>query len=167
MMGRPPKPTALHQLHGTDRSYVKRRATSEPKPRGDLRQRDAPDYLNQDQRAAWAYAIRHAPAHLLKKLDRDILAGWVVAEDNFRLAVITQNRLNEQRPLAPLVVRGKDGLTPSPWFEIQDRMMKAMARASDQLGFSPVARPRIKLEPAAGDENPWAEFRVVNGGRPG
>lgn len=161
--GRPAKPTALHELHGTDRAYVRAARRSEPKPEGDLSK--PPPWLNRSQRDGWRYAIAHAPAHLLKKLDRGMLAAWVVAEDNLRLAVVTQNRLNSERPQLPFMIRSPIGMSISPYFEIIDRATKAMFRAADHLGFSPVSRPRIRLDDDPARESPWAQFRVMPGGR--
>jgi hypothetical protein len=43
-----------------------------------------------------------------------------------------------------------------------------MIRVAQDLGFSPAARPRIKVveaEPATPADNPWAALRLIAGGR--
>jgi phage terminase small subunit len=167
--GRPPKPTLLHKLHGTDRPYVRRRAQTEPQPVGDLK--DPPEWFDEGQREAWDYAIIHAPAGLMKMLDRGMLALWCEAEDRHRRATIAQAELNRRSRQLPYLIRDKNKeLVPSPYVEILDRTARIMFQASDRLGFSPVARPRIKLdEPPAtsGDAtNPWALLKLIPGGKP-
>lgn len=165
--GRPPKPTALHKLHGTFRQdrQGKRRA-GEPKPVGDLR--DAPDWFTESQREGWDYAIQHSPAGLLKMIDRGMLVLWVEAEDRHRIATETQAKLNERSRDLPFLIKSPIGMVPSPYVEIIDRAAKIMFRAADAMGFSPVARPRIRVGAAPKDEDkndPWARLRVISGGR--
>lgn len=166
--GRPPKPTALHKLHGTERARTRQARANEPMPEGDL---DAPpNWLNDTQREGWEYAIRHSPRGMLKLLDRGLLALWVEAEDRHRLATITQNELNAKGKDLPFLVKGPDGLVASPYIDIIDRASKIMFRCADSLGFSPVARPRIKLvsereQEADAHENPWALLSVIEGGK--
>ena len=173
--GRPPKPTALHRLHGTlrkDRQGAKRAA--EPVPLGDLV--DAPDWFTPSQREGWDYAIRHCPKGVLKLIDRSALVLWVEAEDRHRGAMIAQATLNRRAPDAPWLVKGPDGLIVSPYVEIMDRAAKIMVRMMTELGFSPVARPRIRVVPAeaaAADQapdiraNPWQALKVIRGGKTG
>jgi phage terminase small subunit len=56
----------------------------EPKPQGDLK--DAPEWLTAAQKEGWEFAIRSAPAGLLKMIDRSALTVWVVAESYHREA---------------------------------------------------------------------------------
>lgn len=164
--GRPPKPTLLHKLQGTARADRMRKRAQEPQPEGDLA--DPPNWLNDSQRLGWEYAIRHAPPGLLKMIDRGMLTLWIEAEDRHRIATITQNSLNARGKDLPFLVKTPDGeLEPSPYVEIIDQAAKIMFRAADAMGFSPVARPRIRGpknedEP---DHNPWAELRVIPGGK--
>jgi len=159
------KPTVLHKLHNTERARTRAQRRLEPKPVGDLD--EPPEWLNDSQREGWQYALEHAPLHLLKKIDRGVLALWVVAEDNLRLATITQNRLNERGPDLPLLIRSPVGMVLSPYMDAMDRCAKVMFRCINEMGFSPAARPRIHLDTGetAEDVNPWAQFKVVNGGK--
>lgn len=166
--GRPPKPTALHKLHGTFRQDRQgKRRKGEPKPVGDLQA--APTWFTDSQREGWDYAIQHSPAGLLKMIDRGMLVLWVEAEDRHRIATMTQAQLNLRSPTAPFLVKSPIGMVPSPYVDIIDRAAKIMFRASDAMGFSPVARPRIRMGDAPGDEadknDPWSKLRVIPGGR--
>jgi phage terminase small subunit len=172
--GRPPKPTALHKLEGTLRARTRKRRAQEPLPTGDLL--EPPDWFNDHQRAGWRYALDNAPPHLLKRIDAGMLKLWVIADDNLRLAVISQNALNDRNPAAPLLVRSEGGgLALSPYLDAIDKCAKNMFRAATELGFSPASRPRIKLEedPLAGgraSETPdrWGDLRrfpVIDGGK--
>src|SRR5262245_52000322 len=83
MMGRRPKPSHLRILEG---NRGKRPLNlNEPRPAGDLS--EAPHWFSDEQRQSWDYAIKHAPAGLLKLIDRSILTVWVAAEVIHREAV--------------------------------------------------------------------------------
>jgi P27 family predicted phage terminase small subunit len=172
--GRPPKPTVLHKLHGTARRDRHAKRAAEPAPLGDLI--EAPNWLTPSQREGWDYAITHCPKGVLKLLDRSALVMWVEAEDRHRGAMIAQATLNRRAPDAPWLVKGPEGLIMSPYVEIIDRAAKIMIRMMTELGFSPVARPRIRVvaaEPAAGDAkadpraDPWKHLAVIKGGKAG
>lgn len=125
--GRPPKPTALHKLHGTARPDRQlRRREREPQPVGDLV--DAPSWLTASQREGWQYAIRHCPKGVLKLLDRSALVRWVEAEDRHRGAMIAQAMLSARSPELPWLVKGPDGPMVSPYVEIIDHAAKIMVR---------------------------------------
>ena len=168
--GRPPKPTALHLLEGTFNVTRHKKRTAEPKPDGDLGA--PPDWLTPSQREGWDYALRHAPKGLLKMLDRGLLGLWVTAEDRHREAELAQAELNRRSAGLPFLIRGANGLEISPYIDIIGRTAKIMIQTSDRLGFSPVARPRIQVEP---DEPPdpeggdtWGALRrfpVIDGGK--
>jgi len=82
MRGRKPVPTYLKVLRGNPGKRALNK--NEPVPEGSLA--DSPDWMTEGQKAGWNYAIEHAPLGLLKKLDRSVLAAWVVAEDLHRRA---------------------------------------------------------------------------------
>ena len=138
MLGRKPKPTALHALHGDPGKRRKNARANEPKPTtGALV--DAPDWLNEGQLASWRYAIEHAPPGMLAHIDRGALLVWCTAEDLHRRAVMAQNNAGT------LLVKAPNTGTPmqSPYLAIINRQGVMMLRAAAELGFSPVSRPRI------------------------
>lgn len=110
---------------------------NEPKAKGDLA--DAPEWMSEQQKAGWAYAMAHAPRSLLKRIDRSALAIWVVAEDFHRQAVTEQNSLGRL-----LIKTEKSGATiQSPYLAVVNRQALIMLKAAQELGFSPAARPRL------------------------
>lgn len=143
--GRKPKPQRLG-------------ASTEAKTPGPLIQ--APDYLTPTQHASWLYALDHAPVGALLAIDRALLTAWVISEDEFRIAVTMQNKMDEGS-LTPLLARNRDGhLVQSPYLRIIKQASDRMIKAAAELGFTPTSRPRLG-EPAqpvkARDETPRAE----------
>jgi P27 family predicted phage terminase small subunit len=134
MRGRKPVPTMLADLHGRPRHAAP--LQGEPKPVGDLD--EPPDWMNDDQKDGWRYAIRHSPPGLLKRIDRSALTAWVIAEDMHRQAVIKQHD-------TPLLIKApKTGvLMQSLYLPIINRQALIMMKAASELGFSPVSRPRV------------------------
>jgi P27 family predicted phage terminase small subunit len=167
MRGRKPTPTSLHKLRGTFNAtrHGKDRA-GEPRAQGTLAP-DPPDWMTDEQKAAWEYAVRHAPAGVLKPIDRGVLAVWTEAECRHKAASIAQAKLDVGSAL-PLLTRTKDGAPiQSPYLGILNRTALVMIKAASELGFSPASRPRLGTGAAAqaDDAGPWAAFRVISGGR--
>ena len=142
MRGRKPIPTMLRKLHGNPRKVALPKF--EPKPDGDLS--DAPDWLTDDLKVRWAYALQNAPPGMLKRIDQGILVAWVVAENLHRQAAEAQGKVG-------LLVRIKTRATlnqddpgvpaASPYINIINQQAKIMLKAASELGFTPVSRPRI------------------------
>lgn len=131
----------LADLHGRPRKD--KPPPNEPKPvTGDLA--DPPDYLSEQQRTGWRYAIEHAPPGLLKRIDRGMLTVWIVAEDLHRQAVRAQNQLGA------LMMKSPVQAVPMPSFYLSVIRQQAlvMIRAASELGFSPVSRPRVGIMPS-------------------
>lgn len=139
--GRKPKPTHLKILAGNPGKRPL--PQNEPKPVGDLK--EAPDWFSESQRAGWEYVIKHAPKGLLKRLDRSVLAVWVVAEDLHRTAAIKVAEGN----LVSWTLKG--GEVQSPYVAILNNQARIMLKAASDLGFSPAARPRIEVGDEAGE----------------
>jgi len=139
--GRKPKPTHLRLVTGN----AGRRPLNgaEPKPAGNLV--DAPDHLSPDQVEAWRYAIECAPRGLLKRLDRDMLAIWVVASDLHRQAVKKVNALG----ILVKVGKDEDQLLPrrNPYLEVVNVQAGIMMKVAAELGFTPSSRSRIIAPP--------------------
>jgi len=169
-MGRRPKPTALPKLHGTyNATNHGRDRAHEPVPMGDLE--EPPPDLTESQEAGWRYAIANMPKGVVKLIDRGILKVWVEAEDRHNTARMMQAMLDQDTKLK-LLVKGPNGLEPSPYNVILDKCAQTMFRAAQELGFSPAARPRLKLYAPPPDKqaddvrnNPWAALQVIPGGK--
>ena len=142
MRGRKPKPSHLRVIEG---NRGKRRLNArEPRPLGDLH--EAPEWFTDAQRDVWTYAIANAPAGLLKRLDRDVMAGWCVACEMHRRATMQQAKIDAASGL-PLLTRSPEGhLIQSPYLPIINRQAVLMAKFAAELGFSPSSRSRIQIE---------------------
>lgn len=154
MRGRKPKPTHLKLIEGNPgrRPLPK----SEPKPAGDLTA--APDYFDDDQRATWDHAIANAPLGLLKQLDRDTLAVWVVARVMHAKAVQLQRKLDATSAL-PMLTRTRDGnVVQSPYLPIINKQAALMLKAAAELGFTPSSRSRVSLDNDPGNDGPGAKY---------
>ena len=170
--GRRPKPTALHELHGTLNSTRHKTRATEPEPPGDPL--DAPpEWLTDSQKEGWRYALQHAPRNLLKPIDRTILVIWVEAEDRHRRAAMALAAADARNPGLPLVLPRSRGLNKgvelveSPYVRILTRAAETLMRATAELGFSPAARPRLPTAPAlpGTPTDPWARLKVLQGGK--
>jgi P27 family predicted phage terminase small subunit len=154
MKGRKPVPTHLKVLRGNP---GKRRLNNgEPLPIGDLV--DPPEWMTDSQKTGWNYAVENAPRGLLKKLDRSVLVAWVIAEDLHRQAATLVEKYGM---LTKAPITGQP--MQSPYLPVVNKQAQIMLKAAEQLGFSPVSRPRAQVveEPARGQDNPWARLRKL------
>ena len=111
------------------------------------------------------------PKGVVKLIDRGILKVWVEAEDRHNTARMMQAMLDQDTKLK-LLVKGPNGLEPSPYNFILDKCAQTMFRAAQEFGFSPAARPRLKLYAPPPDKraddartDPWAMLQVIPGGK--
>jgi P27 family predicted phage terminase small subunit len=146
--GRKPKPTAVHKLEDSLRPGRHAERELEPKAPGELA--EAPAWFTENQKIGWAYAIANAPAGVLGRIDRSVLAVWVVAEDLHRQAVEKVTG-----PGGGLIVRSPSKGEPmqNPWLAIVNKQAQILIKAASELGFSPASRPRLVGGPSRGDDN--------------
>jgi P27 family predicted phage terminase small subunit len=170
MRGRKPKPTKLHKLQGTLNVTRHKDRSSEPQAQGDLLA-TPPSWMSAAQQAGWRHAVAHAPRGVMRQIDRGVLAIWVVAEDQHRIATMMQAELDQTTRLL-LLTKNKDGTpTLSPYVTIINRAAATMLKAGSELGFSPAARPRLAagaLPPGAladEGEQGWGRLKVLQGGK--
>jgi phage terminase small subunit len=154
--GRRPTPTALLKLKGTYEKgrHDKRVDGSSLITIGDLS--EPPPDLTPSQEDIWRYAVANMPRGVLRKSDREILLIWVEAADRHNTARLMQAMLDRDSPLK-LLIKTPEGLAPSPYTDILDKTAKTMIRVAQELGFSPVARARIKADPLTIDAEPEDE----------
>jgi P27 family predicted phage terminase small subunit len=135
MKGRKAKPAALKILRMTSKRAEKLIAKQTPAP-GPLT--DPPAWLTADQKADWEYAIANAPRDVLKRIDKAILAGFIVAQDTHRRAAAAMSSMQ-------LLVKSPKLELPmqNPYLPIVNRQFVLMVRAASELGFTPCARARI------------------------
>jgi P27 family predicted phage terminase small subunit len=137
-MSRRRVPTALRLIRGIPKHKVNLR---EPVAPGDLL--DPPPWLTPAQKESWRYAIEHAPKTILRKIDRGILAVWVVAEDTHAIASTKVASLG-------MLARSPKGYPMhNPYLSILNRQALIMCRAAGELGFTPAGRARLVSGEAA------------------
>ena len=111
--------------------------------------------MTEGQKAGWNYAVEHAPLGLLKKLDRSVLAAWVVAEDLHR-------RASEQVEKFGILTKAPNTGLPiqSPYLPVLNKQAQIILKAAEQLGFTPASRTRIQVEEPSNrlEHNPWADI---------
>ena len=164
--GRRPKPTALLKLRGSYNVTRGKQRRDEPVALGELV--EPPLDLTDSQQDVWTYAVAHAPRDVVRLIDRDILKAWVTCVDTHNTARLMQAQLDRDTKLK-LLIKSPLGLIESPYIRIMDNCAKTMIRLAQELGFSPAARPRLKVdhprqtEPEPAD--PWAMLKVIPGGK--
>jgi P27 family predicted phage terminase small subunit len=156
-MPRPRKPSYLKLICGTDQPC--RRNNHEPHPVGDL---DAPpDWMSEQQKASWRYAIEHAPPGLLKLLDSGIFTVWIVSVDLHRQAAEKVSRFGAviKTPIGKPIA--------SPYVRMLATQGRIMLRASKQLGFTPASRSHVRVGGATvggkrPERNRFAELKELD-----
>lgn len=118
-----------------------------------------PAFLSDPQVVRWNYVIASSVPGLLKLLDRDVLAAWVVAADLHAQAVRLQTELDKDNKM-PLLAKVGGTLQQSPYLPIINRQAQIMKGLASELGFSPSARTRIDLgaAPDRMPNNPFEQY---------
>jgi len=137
MPGPKPKPTHLKLLQGNPGHRPL--PVDEPMPDGDLHA--PPEAMPARQQRVWRKCITDAPEGLLKNLDTNVLERYCAAKVTFDKANYEVDRLGE-------IVNGP-GNQPmhNPYLSVRNNAAKQMRVCSDELGFSPAARTRVKVSP--------------------
>jgi P27 family predicted phage terminase small subunit len=135
MRGDKPMPTELKVLRMTAKKAEKlvRKITPTPGPLI-----EPPEWLTSEQKEEWRYAIENAPRNVLKKIDKAVLAGFIIAQDTHRKASVAmaQTELLVKSPTQGLPLQ-------NPYLPIVNRQMVMMTRVASELGFTPCSRARI------------------------
>ena len=164
MLGRKPKPNALHLLSGTTRTWHRER--DEPQPVGDLLA--PPVWMSDGQKAEWVYALEHSPCGLLRMLDRNIFAQWCIASVDLteaELAIRVEGKVVKKGGDQRITINA-DGtqtktvrsvsMVKNPWVVIRRDAFDRMMKATSELGFSPTSRSRITLGGGKKEANRFA-----------
>ena len=135
MRGDKPMPTELKVLRMNSKKAAELTRKITPTP-GPLI--EPPDWLTAELMEEWRYAIENAPRHVLKKIDKAVLAGFIIAQDTHRRACIAmaQTELLVKSPSQGLPLQ-------NPYLPIVNRQMVMMTRVASELGFTPCSRARI------------------------
>jgi P27 family predicted phage terminase small subunit len=151
MRGRKPKPTHLKLIDGNPG----KRPIEPDLPQAEGELVDPPEWFDDEQRTGWQYAIEHAPKGLLTPLDRAALVAFIVAENEYRKAVLK------------VVDEGQTTLSPEKGVEMQtaslaimNKQALIMTKLAAELGFTPSSRGRVTLKGGKGgkENDPLAEF---------
>lgn len=158
MRGRKPKPTALHKIEGTLRKARHADREGEPVAVGKLD--EPPAWLTETQKVGWAYALEHAPAGVLARIDRAVLSIWVIAEDLHRQAA--------EKCGSNLIIKSpiKGEAMQNPYLAVLNKQALIMLKAAGELGFSPASRPRFKGGGAGDGSEEYGNLGSPDGARP-
>ena len=153
--GRPPKPTALKRLQGTDRAD--RVLEDEMMPSLLEAVPSAPGFLSPDAKKEWRSVCRELLAlDMLHGVDLALLAaycnemaGYIEAEGE----VLRQGAVTSlERP------DGSEYLMQNPWVNIRNSRLKNAQSLANQFGFTPAARTRIRAEAKPKENDPFDEM---------
>jgi P27 family predicted phage terminase small subunit len=137
MPGPRPKPTHLKLLQGNPGHRPL--PVDEPMPDGALV--EPPAHLNAIQQRIWRESLANAPEGLMRRLDSNVLARFCVAQSIFEDA-------NEKVTRLGSIVNGPGNVPMhNPYLSVLNRQSGIMRQCSDELGFSPAARTRVKVAP--------------------
>ena len=132
---------AEKKLKGTDRND---RAVDVARADGSLS--EPPAHLTDEQSAMWRWAIEHAPRGVLHAIDEATLEDWVCARVVLRAAyaiverdgqiIYTPNGCAQKHPALATIVQAS----------------KILHTAASRLGFDPVSRTKVIVEPQKTEE---------------
>lgn len=99
---------------------------------------EPPGWFTAEQKQAWKYAIENAPRAVLRRIDKAVLAGFIIAEDTHRRAAeeMATKALVDQGPTHKIARQ-------NPYLQIVNRQYMLMMRGASELGFTPCSRARI------------------------
>ncbi len=141
-MPRPRTPTEVKRVTGIPgRVGINKR---EPKPVSPLTA--APEWMTDEQRGAWEYGLREAPAGVLSSLDLSIYAVYAIAAAAHKEAAM----LCASKGLVILTSTGT--MIQAPWVGMMNKQATVLIRVCGELGFTPASRSKVSV--AGSDEEP-------------
>ncbi len=155
MRGRKPKPTLVKVLAGNPGKGPLN--FNEPQPVGNAA--EPPWWMSQAQKDLWNSKIAQAPVGLIKLLDQETLAVWIVAADTYQQAAAQvakrgfmlketkKGTIRQFKNKASTIVPDKVTLFKSPYLAIMSEQAGIMQKYGADLGFSPSSRSRIHVLP--------------------
>lgn len=148
MSGVPPLPTSLKILRGNP--GCRKLNDAEPQPIKGIP--ECPDFLDDEAKREWARVTMELEAMgLLYKIDRALLAGYVQAWSEFKESM---NWLAEHDWF---VTSEGGGLYVHPMMGIKNKSVERILKISQQFGFSPASRTRIRMEERS-ERDEFGEF---------
>jgi P27 family predicted phage terminase small subunit len=150
MVGRKPKPTALHEIEGTRN----RRKNTEPKADGSA---TCPKHLDKLAKAEWKrVAPRLASSGLLTALDRSALAAYCIA---YSRLVQAQEHITQQ---GLVITSPKSGFPiQNPYVGIANTAMDMLRKYETEFGMTPASRCRINVAEADDGADAFSQFMAT------
>jgi P27 family predicted phage terminase small subunit len=136
--GRPRKPAALHELHGTlepsrHKGWLERDGRFRALPVG-----EPPAGLTADQTCIWYEVMAQAPPGLLRATDSRLLASFCVLADHLNKCNERWNASGEQ-----MDVQGRGGRVLNPLVLGVIKTSMALLKIQAELGLTPSSRTRV------------------------
>lgn len=149
-MGRPPKPTSLKKLAGTDRKD--RVKAGEPRPRKANTTPPVPAHLSAGAKKEWRRVARELhQLGLLTSIDRTALAAYC---ETFVTWVEATAKCREMG----LIVKSPNGFPiQNPYLSVAAQAEKRMRGWLSEFGMTPSARTRISVD-AKEEADPYEAF---------
>lgn len=139
MRGRKPLPTALKILRGETRPS--RINQNEPQPARTAPK--MPPWLHEPARKIWKQLVKQlAEMNVLSSADEAVMACYCVTYARMQQAEV------KVRETGGDVVRSPNGFPQvNPWLSIQREAQKELKGLAIELGLTPCARTKIKVQP--------------------
>lgn len=157
-MGRGRKPLPSHMRVITGNAGRRPINTDEPTPTAPIAP-DAPRHLTPRQQEIYAEARATAPEGLLGNLDESVFIAWVVAYD-------LHQQYNDDVGKYGRWVKAKGaptGMAANPAIAQLNKQAKILQSLAAEMGFSPSARSRVKVDPNNGKTkagNPFQNLKT-------
>ena len=150
--GRKPLPTAIKTVKGTLQKC--RTNPNELKPVGVLG--EPPEYMSDNAKEAWRYAVEQAPPGLLSALDGAVLERWANCAGMYREALAKINRTG----VSGMLIKTPSGiLRRSPLMDVIRDLALEMKGYEAEMGFTPASRSRVQVAQALPHaDDPWADI---------
>jgi P27 family predicted phage terminase small subunit len=152
MRGRKPKPTYLKIIEGNPGKRPLNDA--EPQPTEDIG--GPPDWMTEREQAIWREALRCAPNGMVKRLDIGVFAAWVGAYAIWEDAKQRVSRFGTmvRSPVQNVPIQ-------NPYLAVVNKQALLMAKLSAELGFTPSARSRVKIDKAK-KQTAFSDLKSIN-----
>ena len=149
MAGRKPEPTALKLIKGNPGKRPLNKL--EPVVTSNVSD-EAPEWMTPRQAEDWKYHLSNCPSGMVKTLDRNTLAHYIVAHDHWMDCVAKVRAFG-------LTVMSPNGYPmTSPYSTDLKKYSVLTLRLAAELGFTPSSRSKISLDPEQIENDPWAKM---------
>lgn len=98
---------------------------------------DPPDWMTDEQKSIWEYALRRAPMGVLASVDWGVFTVFVVAFAAHEEAA--QKCISDGMTMTTT----NGNVIQSPWVGIMNRQALIVIRACGEMGFTPASRSKV------------------------